>query len=557
MIPLFFNIGTNLILKDYDLDNKIPKIQGFSKNDYNEILEQEEHGLGNITITNITFDAGFGKGFDAHDKYYTLLDDIGTGLNITHKEIIFLNTTSIAIVDNLNENITERREITVRLNETLSVQYNTSIGDVEGFLIYSPLLFNCRLMELWEKVNGTSDVNKVNEVDYSMDNDINFLKFEYDDYFGTEFKNFSMYLIWEYDLTIDSWELYQYPDSELSLLIINQEQTIYPKYNYHFDLNGMRFNTSTSEIIGAHELKVKLKINLPDMELVWNHELTFNGVLVGDINDYINPDGSMNVGDYFTANNTRFNLDFQCNFTVRFYNAVDKTWAIDRLIRGNNVRERIYFPTIVSGPTSIYLKYITIFESTISIDQVISNTTLFERNLPYFDANVSLLEEDIRDSIIFTENATKKKGLEIKLPYLIKGEICPCIFEYTTTRNLKIKITDNIYMPIANLEVKIYYYGIIFGTYISNEKTQPISPTITNENGEILVKNVPNGNYTIKIFQNNELLMETSVSSYIDINYVVTNIPHFPLLILIFGIFSCIPFFIGLIYYNKYKNKRF
>ena len=55
-------------------------------------------------------------------------------------------------------------------------------------------------------------------------------------------------------------------------------------------------------------------------------------------------------------------------------------------------------------------------------------------------------------------------------------------------------------MPLQNLEVKISYYGEKFGTYISKEKSQPLGTKITDENGEIFIKDVPNGNYTVQIY---------------------------------------------------------
>jgi len=237
---------------------------------------------------------------------------------------------------------------------------------------------------------------------------------------------------------------------------------------------------------------------------------------------------------------------------------VDETWAIDRLYEDNDIRERIYFPYIVSGPQRIYIKYVKVIEETISFDQVTSYSSLFGRATFYEEVNVTELEEDIKNSLVFSENATKRAGIKLTLPYMIRGEIKteinPIMINYETEHNLRIIITDNIRMPIAGLDVKIYYYGELYGTYISLDKNQPIGPQITDENGEILVKNVPNGNYTIKIYQNEVLIKEAEVSAYLEVNYVATPIIHFPLVIMIFGSISGTIFIIGLIIYRKQKS---
>jgi hypothetical protein len=431
---------------------------------------------------------------------------------------------------------------------------------MEGFLIYGPRLYPCSALELYVKENGSSIVNKIDDGNFSINQDINFARFNYNETFGgVEFKNFSMYIIWEYNITItkENWELTQYEETDSELHLTQQEQEIEPKFNYFFNLDAKRFNYSNFALIepkvGAGDVNFNLTVNLPDKDLLEKTALLLNGQSE-IIASFTNPDNSVNTGDNFHGNNSVFSLDFECNFTVRFEHAVDKAWAIDRLVFGRNTRERIYLPSIVSGPDYIYLKFAAIFESTISIDQVLSNTSLFERNLVYHDANVSEFEAPTQNSLIFTENSTKKKGLEIILPYMLKGETSPFIFKYVTTRNLRIKITDSINMPLMNFEVEIYYYGVIYGTYISVENTQPLAPTITNENGEVLIRNVPNGNYTLIVYQNDVPLLETSVSAYVEINYINTEIPHFPLLIIIFCVFNVIFIVLGFVIYIK--NKR-
>ena len=227
-------------------------------------------------------------------------------------------------------------------------------------------------------------------------------------------------------------------------------------------------------------------------------------------------------------------------FTIKFINPVGETWAIDRLFDKRNYRERVYFPSIVSGPKHIFLKFLSIYEPTIYYEQVISATSLFERDVAFHEINTSV---------------TGRQGINITIPYLIQGETCPFMIKYETSQLLRIVITDNIKMPITGASIDVYYYGQKFGTYISNNQSQPISPSKSNENGEILLRNVPHGNYSIKVYFRGSLIKTSDASTYKEINYIHTDIPHLPLWILIFGVINVCILIIGVVFYLKHKNK--
>lgn len=574
LIVILFNFIVPMMIggfnRDYISNNKvnlyddnIPK-QAFSKEDFTPILSQEKQGLGSINVTNITFHE---EGLKFFITYQELSDDFGGGaLNISYKGIKFVKTVYPARVTNLNESIQDRYYLTIELNETLSVQYNQSKdlgeGKVEGYMIYQARLYPSILKNLYVK-NATIPLTRLNITnDYTIDG-YDFVKFDYNTFFnGVMFNNFTMHLIWDYNLTISNWALTQYPAE--TLIVENEEQTITPKFNYRFNIIGKKFNGTfysgtypfLEYQIEASDLMLNLTVNLPDKSLLKNHKLKINNVIISDNNlpTYLNNDKSIKV--LFMANNSNFYANFSADFTIQFLDPLDFSWAIDRLVSLKNTRERIYFPMISSGPSSIYVKYIKINEPTISIDQVSDNYSQFGRKVAYFAANISKLEGEYKNSLIFTANSTKKQGLEIQLPYLINGEICPFSIEYGATRNLRVIITDNINTPIAGIEVEIYYYDVLYGTYISNEKDQPSYPLKTDENGEILIEDVPNGNYTLVVIQNDEDVFESIVSSFIDINYVKTDIIHFPLVILIFGSLSGLIFVIGLTLHLKNGKKR-
>ncbi|MHA1148402.1 MAG: hypothetical protein ACTSR8_09165 [Promethearchaeota archaeon] len=549
-----------------DQHQNIPdlNIQGFSINDYEPILEEEKQALGSITISDINF-LFDNLGFYLLGSQYPLLDDYKeSALNMTFKEMTFINTIRNARVDNLNKNLTDNFKISVRLNETIKVWYNLSQPVSEGYLIYGPRFYPCHLQELSVVKNESTEVIKLNETkDYEIDN-YNFLYFNYEKFFKSEGNvfNFTMYLIWEYNLTVSDWQLTQFPNK---ILINSKEETISPKFNYQYHINGQRFNESElvnfgkpeDYLIDANNIEINVTAKLPDKNVLENHVIKINGVKIANskLDEYLQDDFSIST-NFISAKHSDFYLNFTADFRIKFDRAVEETWAIDRLSKNRDIRQRIYFPFIISGPERIYVKNLYIYEDTISNDQVRGNETLFGRGFAYFKANVSEYDEQRKNSLVFTENITQKQGLKIFLPYLIKNEICPAILTYKVTRSLQIIVTDNIQMPLAGLEVKLYYYGLEYGTYISKNKVQPMATLITDDTGEVNAKFVPNGNYTVKIYQNDNLIWETSVSTYINVNYVVTNIIHFPLWIIIFSTINGILILVGVIIYLKYKKDK-
>ncbi len=524
-----------------------PKMQIFSKDDYTPILDAPRQGLGNITITKLTFhEEGI---FNRSYRYPNLVDDLNSGaLNITYLGTQYLQTIEIAQFNNLDKSLPESDEITVLINESISVQYDSSIEGSEGYLIYSPRLVPRVLKQVLVQNESSSIIEELSEDEYSLDSADN-LNFDYQNYFQDDFHNFSMYFIFEYILTAFGWELARDPKNILTLT--QQQQNFSPSFYYNFNLTGLRDMGIVANFSKpADNLVVELIVNPLDKNLFYDQQLKINDQVV---NDFLEQDNSINVT--ISADAKLFSLTFKTNFTLRFEDSVDYSWAIDRLIDGRNVRERIYFPSLISGPKHIYLKNVTLIESTITADQVISNSSLFGRPVNIYDVIVSITQETIENSLIFTENAVKRKGLRLTIPYLIIGETNPFSLKYDATNDLEIVITDNIRMPLIGYRIELLYFGKVFGTYISNDLTQPMAPAYSNENGEILIENVPNGNYTVKIYQDNVIIMEALINTFSEVNYVSTNVPYFPLWILIFGSINGALILIGLIIYFNHKRR--
>jgi len=525
----------------------IPELSSFSEDDYSPIINTPEQGLGNITITQFSFDE---EGvFNQSEKYPNLVDDLSSGaLKISYLETTYLETTEIAQFNNLDDSIPRSNKITVLINESISVQFNSSIENSEGYLIYNPLLYPRVLNQVLVKNNTDPIIEELNEADYTIDSN-NYFVFNYQNFFSATFHNFSLYFIFEYSLTLETWDLTQNPNDDLSLT--QQIQTFSPSFYYNFTLIGTKISGNlTKPPEPADNLVLEIIVNPLDKDLFFGHILDIDDQI--KVN-FLEPDKKINVT--ISADAKLFSLKFSANFTMMFENSVDFSWAIDRLIGERNIRERIYFPSLISGPEHIILKNITLVESTIIVDQIISNSSLFDRNVNVFDEIISIGQETIENSLIFTKNAVKRKGLNLVIPYLIAGETNPCSLKYSATNDLKIVITDSIRMPLVGYRIELKYYGKNYGTYISNNFTQPMASAYSDENGEILIENVPNGNYTVKVYQGTVLITELQINTFREVNYLITDVIHFPLWILIFGGISVILILLGLLLY--FKNYRY
>ncbi|MFW9896559.1 MAG: hypothetical protein ACFFD7_12205, partial [Candidatus Thorarchaeota archaeon] len=131
---------------------------------------------------------------------------------------------------------------------------------------------------------------------------------------------------------------------------------------------------------------------------------------------------------------------------------------------------------------------------------------------------------------------------------------CPFSIFYRSTESLNIIVTDSIKMPLVGTKVEILHFGAIYGTYISNKTVQPIDPGRTNGNGQILLYDLPRGNYTIKVIWQGNVVKEEMVTTDKSINYIFTNVFHFPLWILVFGAVSGMLLLMGVIIYLKYNK---
>jgi len=536
LIPVYLgNFKLNSSIEHVPYENALGTNE-ISKDDYSAILSNEEYGLGNVTIDDLHFES-YRAGFINHSVDYPLIDaDIASfALFYVIESIEFVETISPATIDNLN-NI-NKNIIAIKLNESLHVYVNNTIA---GYLVYFSYFFQAKLQNFYID-NGTSIKKLTEDSDYFINNR-GYLVFNYEDYFqqGPIF-NFTMHLIWDYDVELGDWTLDQ--REETPLIMSETEQEFTSKFTYQFFLVG--FSASPDLVLpgeAIYHIVAALTITPLEKELLTYQDLIINLFDV-NINNYVNADNSLSIeiSDQFKLNRSFISLNFTCSFGLKFEKPVEKSWAIDRLVGERNLRERIYIISMTNGPRYIFLKNVALYDTGIFVDQVVDAYSLFNRDVEFFDANASV---------------PRQLGLKMNMPYLIFGETCPFSIQYRATQTLDIIITDTIKMPLVGANIEILHFGVKYGTYVSNESVQPINPGTTDENGQIRLYDVPRGNYTVRVIWQGKVVTEATVTTDKEVNYVFTSIPHFPLWILIFGMISGILLVAGALFYLKYNKLR-
>ncbi|MCJ7648259.1 MAG: hypothetical protein MUP85_06575, partial [Candidatus Lokiarchaeota archaeon] len=212
LIPILTSqiLEDNKIYRNYHITQELPNPLAFSIEDYEPILEDGSQNLGNITVLNLLFDeVGF---YNDSVKFPDLKDDFSSGaLRMAYQNTSYLYTILSARYDNLDQT-TFNDNITVVLNESISVEYNYSKSGAEGYLIYGFRLSPILVKEVFIHNQSTDPIEKLNEDQYSIDAS-NYIHFNYYDYFQVNEidenyeNNFTMYIKYEYNLTINNWDL--------------------------------------------------------------------------------------------------------------------------------------------------------------------------------------------------------------------------------------------------------------------------------------------------------------------------------------------------------------
>ncbi|MFW9896704.1 MAG: hypothetical protein ACFFD7_12935 [Candidatus Thorarchaeota archaeon] len=392
ILLLIFSLYGNLIVNptlNYGLHQNNPDINQISKDDYNAILSSEQYGLGNVTIDDLHFDYyQIGLVNDTEEHPLVDIDIFSFSLlyYLPESKVEYINTISQATNDNLNG--TKKNSIVLKLNETLSVYYNNSLA---GYLVYHTVFANAKLLEFYVD-DGTSIIKLTLGSDYSI-NSKGYIIFHYENYFnkGPVF-NFKMHLIWQYNVGVLDWTLDQ--REETPLIMTEEEQEFTSRFTYQFILLGYYILPDLKTQMPIEFISAAVTIRPPDRELLSYQDFIINGQFV-NTNDHKNPDNSISIeiADFFKLNNSFISLNFTCTFGLKFEEPLYESWAVDRLVSGRNLRERIYIIAMLTGPRHIFLKNVSIYEPGILEDQTLRSRSLFSREVEFIDANASGSEQ--------------------------------------------------------------------------------------------------------------------------------------------------------------------
>lgn len=497
--------------------------QSFSREDYTSILEEAKNGLGTISVLDIEYNESGST--NSPEDFPNVDDDINQeALNVSYIGTELNRTLLNASRNYLKSEYIDQNKPRMVLNDSLEVKFDNASENNDGlcgYMVYLPHLDSTEIQKIF--VNDT----EVDEFYYSIENE--YVKFNYLNYLNELSGEFSMDILYSYELTIEDWGITQLNGEDI---VVKEEiQNISAEYTYQFEVYGR-----TDAGVAASGLNVSLQVRPFDMEQLNNFSLSLNGEKKANFSKYLDVNNNINISltDDFTADRSAFSLNFTSEFMVKFLKPVWKTWGIDRLVSGDSIREKIYFPSVIEGPDHLLVKF-TFYEPTITENNFRDYSSQFGRSpivRPY------------------------REIVNITTPTLIKGEkACPFTLTYEADNELDIIVRDSLEMPLIGLEIKVYSHGELYGTYISKELIQPHASLTTNENGEISLNNLPNGNYTIKIYYYGIHRVTSMVSTEQQVHYIDTNILHVPILIMVFGFSSAVILGIGILLYYRRNNK--
>ncbi|MHA1796655.1 MAG: hypothetical protein ACTSUK_11130 [Promethearchaeota archaeon] len=326
--------------------------------------------------------------------------------------------------------------------------------------------------------------------------------------------------------------------------------------NITFGEEGWLFNVSA-----------KFRIIFPDPEDIFDVELTnYSDTPIDELPYSLeNNTLTLNVWTFLDQRKT-LSANFKANFTVEILESIDgkQFWCEDRLVSGIRNRERDYKITVSEGPADLMVAMFGLNDTTIYFDDLNEDrddriSSALNREVVVIDMNRSTGQPS---GTIISGNETLEyidgismliSGESYLTPYLLfKDEVDIITVKYQATRDLNLVITDNTKTPIAGVKMNIYLANHRFGSKMSVYENLPYPSKTSDNTGRIVVYGVPSGDYTIEILDSEgNPLQNLTASSLQAENQLVTQIPHFPLIIIIFSAVSVTSIIAGIIIYKK------
>lgn len=498
-----------------------PQKQAF---DYEPVISESIHGKGNMTIIDMLFTE---QGFIFRTGYEDIIED-RTAKNLIPRDykLTFIKTLVHANFDILDTR--ENNEIMkVRFNDSITFDYNENAS---GRLMYKSNLQPATLIEVY--LNGTL----LPEANYTIDEEDAFVYYYRNQHNNDNGTLHFSFIYDDYSVVISEWGINQFAGQNLYMTDITQDLSV--RYNYGFKIHA--YEQAGQAFSFADNLSLTFLFSIQDSEKLSSFQYAINGT-AKTVDDHKNSKNWFNGS--CLANQTEISLNFSAAFTVKFNDVCHDFWAVDRLVWMKNIRERIYFLSIVDGP-SLNIQDIQFNELNIYSGQYLNVRSNFERTTTVYNLNLT-----------GGGGLDKTPGLKISAPYFIKNEVLAVIVEYFTNDSLSIIVTDQVLNPVEGVYLKFYYFNQTYGTYISAIKSQPIPEKFTDFAGEVTLENIPRGLYRVDVYNSlNQFIINGTVDTSISINYINTPIPHIPTTILFFSVLYSIILVIGIWIYLKNKN---
>ncbi|MHA1727383.1 MAG: hypothetical protein ACTSWY_01465 [Promethearchaeota archaeon] len=505
------------------------------------ILSIEDMGCGNFTV-----EGEYGMEYPNSISYEYLTDFPSAFLGVQH-------AANLSVWD--SGSITG--DITIRINE--SVRFDYLYNDSKTITNFKSILSDSDRSTLHKlTVNGT-EIDLDNESLFLIDNGYYVFNYSSVRRHDIQYPNGTIILGYEidYDLKIRGWQMTQigaYQEGTRPVYLNNDSTTFNAYYNYTF---------SPGKLDNTLDLTAKYLINIPDSDfLSISSVATYAGnIVTGNVT-------LLNLGEHYILKEDnsveltvdlkngetplQYSINSETNFTVEFINRYCSSWTKDYLYSGRDSRVRQYEISCVAGPPNLFVSHFSINETTIPFNDKISITS-------------ELIEHGAQRRVIATSNMTALCGTIgttifsyeesiLGIYPLFVGETDTITIRYSSWRTLNLTVVDNINQPLQNVEVRLYYENVTYGTLMFDGNYYPITPKITDLYGQVSFPDVPYGNYKVEIFYGGVFIQNSTISTIIPINIISTSIPHFPMWILIFSSISFILALVGFIIYRRFQK---
>jgi len=358
-----------------------------------------------------------------------------------------------------------------------------------------------------------------------------------------------MSFIIDYNVSISYWFLHQVnikTNRTDNPYLINKTTNIEGYYNYSIAFGDENV-----------KLNATFLINPPDQNYIYNismniYQGNIENPLVSPFTSYIKHSNNSIQLSIQANGTTMYSLNFKANFKLQFLNTNGPNfWQMDLLTGGIDLRQRIYEIKCIEGPPSIPISNFYYNETQIPFPDLISVSSELGRPINSEDMNFT------NEYNIKIGPAGVKLNFMCKFEgesyYLVLNETDKITITYKASHSLNLIVLDNVKIPVGGAELKIFYQDVPFGTLMSAVKTNQIPLKYTDNSGQVILSNVPNGKYSIEVYYKGKYISTYNVTTTNSLNYIFTSIPHFPIWIIIFSCISLVICLNGIYIYRKYR----